>query len=69
MSGKSENIIVSKTFEFACEILDIEDLLNEKRKYVLSKHLPEADFQLVLMSEKHNGQLANLIFPINWESL
>ncbi len=36
---RTENIIVSKTLDFACDILDLEDKLNEKKKYVLSKQV------------------------------
>ena len=36
---KKNNIIVTKTLNFACEIIDLEEKLNDKRKYVLSKQV------------------------------
>lgn len=46
MAGKSDNVIVNKTFEFACDILDLEELLNEKRKYVLSKQVTRSGLSI-----------------------
>jgi four helix bundle protein len=37
--SKKDNIIVTKTFNFACDVLDIEERLIEKRKFVLSKQV------------------------------
>jgi four helix bundle protein len=36
---EKENIILTKTFEFACVILDIEDKLIINKKYVLAKQV------------------------------
>ena len=37
--AKDENIIVAKTFDFACDILDLYELLIEKKHYVLAKQV------------------------------
>jgi len=34
-----ENVILTKTFEFACDIQDLEDKLIEKKKFVLAKQV------------------------------
>ena len=37
--GKKDNIIVTKTFNFACDVLDIEEKLVELKRFVLSKQV------------------------------
>src|SRR5882724_5203094 len=37
--AKEENVILNKTFDFACEILDMYALLNERKQYVLAKQV------------------------------
>ena len=39
MKNKKDNIIVTKTFDFACDVIDLEDKLIEKRRFVLSKQV------------------------------
>ena len=34
-----ENVILTKTFEFACDIQDLEDKLIKKKKFVLAKQV------------------------------
>jgi four helix bundle protein len=34
-----ENIVKTKTFEFACKIIDLEEELVQKKKFVLSKQV------------------------------
>jgi four helix bundle protein len=46
LSNEKGNIIVIKTFDFACDILDIEDLLNEKKKYVISKQVTRSGLSI-----------------------
>ena len=36
---KKENVILKKTLDFACDIQDITELLNEKRKFIISNQL------------------------------
>ena len=36
---KKENVILKKTLDFACDIQDIAELLNEKRKFIISNQL------------------------------
>lgn len=43
---KKENVIVAKSFNFACEIIDLEEKLNEKRKYVLSKQVTRSGMSI-----------------------
>jgi len=38
-NSKNNNPIVDKSFDFALEIIDLADHLEEKRKYVLSRQL------------------------------
>ena len=46
MANERDNIIVNKTLDFACDILDLEDLLNEKRKYVISKQVTRSGLSI-----------------------
>lgn len=39
MRDKKDNVIVTKTFGFACEIVDLEEKLIELKKFVLSKQV------------------------------
>jgi four helix bundle protein len=39
MRDKKDNVIVTKTFGFACEIVDLEEKLVELKKFVLSKQV------------------------------
>jgi len=39
MDNRKENIIVDLTFSFALDIISFVELLDEKRKYVISKQL------------------------------
>lgn len=43
---KRDNIIVTKTLNFACEIVDLEEKLNDKRKYVLSKQVTRSGMSI-----------------------
>ena len=43
---KKDNVIVTKSFNFACEIIDLEEKLNEKRKYVLSKQVTRSGMSI-----------------------
>ncbi len=36
---EKENVILNKTFEFACDIQDLEDKLVEVKKFVLAKRV------------------------------
>lgn len=46
MANERDNIIVNKTLDFACDILDLEDLLNEKRKYLISKQVTRSGLSI-----------------------
>jgi len=46
LANERDNIIVNKTLDFACDILDLEDLLNEKRKYVISKQVTRSGLSI-----------------------
>ena len=43
---KKDNIIVTKSFDFACDIIDLEELLNEKKKFVLSKQVARSGLSI-----------------------
>ena len=43
---KKDNIIVTKSFNFACDVIDIEELLNEKKKFVLSKQVARSGLSI-----------------------
>ena len=36
---EKENVILEKSFQFALEVIDFAELLNEKRKYLLSNQI------------------------------
>ena len=36
---EKENVILDKSFQFALEIIDFTELLNEKRKFLLSNQI------------------------------
>ena len=42
MDNGKENIIIQKTFSFALEVISFSELLDENRKYVISKQLLKA---------------------------
>lgn len=45
-NDKADNPILIKTFHFACEIIDIEEKLIDKRKFVLSKQVARSGMSI-----------------------
>lgn len=39
MQGKSDNIILTKTFDFACAIVDLNTILIEKKQYAIANQV------------------------------
>ncbi len=64
MRNDKENIIVEKSFQFALEIVLYCELLEEKKKYVLSRQLLRSGTSIGLMSVKHKTKKAKLILFI-----
>jgi len=46
LHNKRENVIVTKSFEFACDIIDLEEKLQEKRKFVLSNQVARSGLSI-----------------------
>jgi four helix bundle protein len=60
MRDDKENLIVKLTFEFALDIIEFSELLEEKRKYVIARQILKAGTSIgANVREAQNGESKN----------
>ncbi len=63
---EKENVILEKSFQFALEIIDFVELLNENKKFVLSKQLMRSGTSIGanVRESQHAESIADFIYKL-----